>query len=367
MNKIKTITNIADIQALLLAGEVNWEKYGQVQTDTSGDLVLFSYTNKAMYTNTWNIFEQLSRGLILNRLTGEIVARPFLKFFNWGQLYGNTKAIPHWGTHLVHVFEKLDGSLGILYRQDGFKVATRGSFTSEQAVTATEMLKLHQLGGLPDNLTLLFEIIYPENRIVVDYGDRAELVLLAAVNRFTGKEVSFYGDGSGLSCIELAFECGFSTPRVFNFNNPSEVIEVAGRVEGSKEEGYVLLYSDGSRFKIKGDDYLAIHKIISRLTKKNVFKLWVENASLPHIPDEFLEVVNSWFDEFELQYINLKLAVDILWEKAPKSTRKEFALFVTNTQLSDVELAPALFARFDRDLSRERLVLYSLMEARLQD
>lgn len=80
--------------------------------------------------------------------------------------------------------EKLDGSLGILYQHAGaWHIATKGTFASAQAQWATDWLRRHIDPALLARFgayTLLFEIVYPENRIVVDYGDRAGLTLLAA-------------------------------------------------------------------------------------------------------------------------------------------------------------------------------------------
>ena len=87
------------------------------------------------------------------------------------------------------VYEKLDGSLGILYwLGDEPYIATRGSFESPQAQIATELLRAYDLSGLDRRRTYLFEIIYPENRIVVNYDDRRELVLLAIIDTATGRE-----------------------------------------------------------------------------------------------------------------------------------------------------------------------------------
>jgi hypothetical protein len=57
----------------------------------------------------------------------------------------------------------------------------------------------------------MFEIIYPENRIVLDYGERQDLVLLAGRNRFTGEYLPF-GE-----VRELAERYGFALPRVYEF------------------------------------------------------------------------------------------------------------------------------------------------------
>jgi hypothetical protein len=111
-----------------------------------------------------------------------IVARPFAKFFNYGTPQAVIPAEP------FVVTEKIDGSLGILYYLDGEPhIATRGSFTSEQAARARRCCASYEIEWTPGT-TPLFEIVYPENRIVVDYGDRRELVLLAAIDHATGRD-----------------------------------------------------------------------------------------------------------------------------------------------------------------------------------
>lgn len=328
--------NINDIAKLLLRGE-NISDYGDVSSAQDGDLIILYYTRDAMYNNMWNDVEQLCRGLIINHVTGEIVARPFKKFFNWGQHYGQNGeavALPSYSSHLVNVFEKMDGSLGILYRQNGeYKVATRGSFSSEQALFATRFLQEnYDLSDLPVEYTLLFEIIYPENRVVVDYGDREDLVLLGVVNRFTGKELSFYPD-----VYNLAEDFGFTLPTVYKFNNPTEILEAAGKLVGSENEGYVLLYSDGERYKIKGDDYLYLHKIVTNITKKQVFDMWYRGVTFPEVPDEFMDDVNKWYAEFNKKKEEIKSRCNRNFDKAPKTNnRKDFALWAKKKPYSHI-------------------------------
>ena len=87
------------------------------------------------------------------------------------------------------VFEKVDGSLGILHHFDGtWRAATKGAFNSPQARWIESRLALQDLSALTPGTTYLVEAIYPENRIVVRY-DTAELVLLAAY-REDGLELS---------------------------------------------------------------------------------------------------------------------------------------------------------------------------------
>jgi len=244
-------------------------------------------------------------------------------------------------------------SLGILYRDNGYKIATRGSFNSEQAEFATEFLNNYfNLSDLPDELTLLFEIIYPENRIVVNYGNTEDLVLLAAINRFTGEEYPFYGEKSLYALHE---KYGFSLPQIYNFNNVTQILEAAARLEGSKAEGFVLVYSDGERFKIKGDEYLELHKLVSSLTRNTVFDAWSKGIQYD-CPDEFKQEVSRYISEFEQNYAEIMQIVEDAWKNAPKANRKEFALYVTD--LYPKYIQGLLFSKLDGRLTEEQIRAY---------
>ena len=139
------------------------------------------------------------RGLIA-RGDGTIVARPFPKFFNLDEIIARGESLP---AEDFEVFDKLDGSLGILYHDSAGhpRIATRGSFLSEQAARGTGLLR-EKYGDLRFDpaCTYLFEIIYPENRIVVDYAGLTDLVLLAVIDTDSGAERPYewirdhYGD-----------------------------------------------------------------------------------------------------------------------------------------------------------------------------
>lgn len=174
--------NIQDLKQLIADDYIN------VQKHPTADLYIYNYSPKAQYDRLWNDWTLACRGLIMNALY-EVVARPFHKFFNLEET--ENLILPD---EPFEVYEKMDGSLGILYWADGKPaIATRGSFTSEQAIVATELLHTkyaNSLEHLDPTKTYLFEIIYPENRIVIDYGDARKLVLLAVIDTKTGAEIS---------------------------------------------------------------------------------------------------------------------------------------------------------------------------------
>jgi len=338
MPTIQEITTIADIQQLAVSGFTDWKQFGEVSVDRDGDLLIFNYTSKAQYAGRWNFFEQVSRGLIINYRSGEVVARAFDKFFNWFE--NGRKA----SGHIVTVTEKVDGSLGILYRLNGaYRIATRGAFHSQQAEWATQFLNTHHtnLSDLPDELTLLFELVYPENRVVVDYGGFAGLVLLTARNRFSGAYLPFYP-----AVYELGQKYSFPLPKVFAFNNITEILEQTGQISAS-EEGYVVEFSSGERFKFKGDRYLELHKLIFGLSLKHTLEA-MANGTVDYIqaqiPDEFLGQFKGWVQQIETIVNETKAQVQTVFEAAPKSTRKDFALWV---QAHHPQLASYLFAVLD--------------------
>jgi RNA ligase len=324
------------LDALVVAGNTEFEQFGNVSTRISGDLILFSYTHAAQFEAKWNWFERISRGLIMNRKTGEVVAKPFEKFFNWFERGRKTRAA------LIETTEKMDGSLGILYRDNGYKIATRGSFDGEQALWATDYLnRNYDLSNLPEDLTLLFEIIYPENRVVVDYGKREDLVLIGVINRFTNEDWLMFPD-----MYELANEFGFTLPRFYNFNDVTTIMEEAEKIDYN-EEGWVLRFADGQRFKIKGDRYTEIHKLISTLSFKNLVKAMQNNELdeyLKLIPDEFLDEVKEWKQEIENERDRIAIEINLAFINLPKTNRKEFAIAV---QKKHGRLASYLFRKYD--------------------
>ena len=109
------------------------EKYYQdglllKQTHPNHDLIIWNYSPKVQYDRLWDDITIQCRGLVTNS-KGEIIARPFKKFFNYEE--HTPEDIPN---EFFEVYEKMDGSLGILFNyQDEWIMATRGSFTSEQA------------------------------------------------------------------------------------------------------------------------------------------------------------------------------------------------------------------------------------------
>lgn len=182
-------------------------------------------------------------------------------------------------------FEKLDGSLGILYRVDGEpRIASRGSFDSEQALRATAIYRnKYARVKLDDSLTYLFEIIYPANRIVVDYGDTEDLVLLAVIETATGIE-------RPLPDIGL--------PLVKRYDGLSDFREIL-EAQGDNREGFVVKFRSGQRVKIKFAEYKRLHKLLTGVSARSIWDILRTGGDvrgvIDRVPDEF----HRWVRETE--------------------------------------------------------------------
>jgi RNA ligase len=246
--------------------------YIRKQVHPTDPLAIFNYTEKATFDRVWNDATRMCRGLIVNTETDEVAARPFPKFFNWNESDAPSieADVPVWVT------DKMDGSLGIRYWQPNSKrwaIATRGSFTSEQAIEGTRMLDEYYDGKhyAPDwheaRFTQLFEIIYPENRIVLDYKGRRELVALGGVEISTGMIYPV------TSLTEDMWHAdGFSTPKVFEAETYGEALALKPR---DNAEGIVVVTRTDNcqrMVKIKQSDYIALHKTITGLNDRVIWE-----------------------------------------------------------------------------------------------
>jgi len=239
---------------------------------------IFNYTEKTNYEGAWNEYTLTCRGLILDD-SGDVVARPFPKFFNYGQT--GAPAIDPLAE--VVVTDKLDGSLGILYPGlGGPAIASRGSFTSEQAEHATKLLRdryeEYAAEFIGEGVTALFEIIYPANRIVCDYGDMDDLILLGGVENATGRTLHPY---------EMSWPA--LSAKTFDHATLAEAL-AAGPRTGA--EGLVVyVKATGDRVKIKQEDYLRLHKIVTGLNARAVWEVLANGGDLDTfvagLPDEF--------------------------------------------------------------------------------
>ena len=259
-------------------------KHGYLRKTENDDLVLYGYTDQCTFERAWQTkYTRDARGIIFEKKTGRLVAKPFPKFFNLGEM--EEVSLLNLPKEPYEVFEKCDGSLGIIYYYGGkWNVATRGSLNSEQAIKGAEILKLYRDGELLTNFTYLVEIIYPENKIIVNYGNKEELILLAVYNTQTQEELS-WGEVLG-----VANDIGMTAAKKYNYTI-EQMIEMQKTIP-KDEEGFVVRFESGVRVKIKGHEYLKIAKILSQMSPISAWEAMsdgkVGKEYLAQIPEELM-------------------------------------------------------------------------------
>lgn len=237
-------------------------------------LSIYTYTRAAQYSRAWTTATLRCRGLIVDDATGEVVAWPFPKFFNVGEhQHGNAYA-PPLPDEPFEVYDKVDGSLGIVFYYNGrWHVASKGSFVSEQAMWAQARISTSDTSRLKPDITYLCEIVYPENRIVVDYGDREDLVLLGAFNH-NGVEIPLRT--ASVEWLEIG-----TVVRTWPALPLAELVkftEANTRPDGTptsgiSTEGYVIRYASGLRAKAKLAEYVRLHKVLTGITERDIWRM----------------------------------------------------------------------------------------------
>ena len=269
------LTDILDATALtdaLAAGHV------RIQRHPGQPLSIYNYTEACTYGQFWTPVTTTCRGLIVDDRTGTVLARPFAKFFNHNQPEAPTLRLDA----PVTVTDKADGSLGIIYPDPagGFAVATRGSFASTQAGHATAVLRERYADFVPPaGLTVLVEIVYPANRIVLDYGGLDDLVLLGAVEIATGRT-------HGPEAVP-----DWPGPVVERLSHATLAEALAAPPRDNREGLVVHCRETDQRVKIKYADYLRLHRLVTGLTARSVWDVLVNGGDLAALveplPDEF--------------------------------------------------------------------------------
>ena len=280
------------------------KKYVNVQKHPTADLWLLNYSKSCQLEHMWNEVTTQCRGMIVN-LFGTVVARPFVKFYNYEELEGVGLTVPDLP---FDVYEKMDGSLGILYWVDDVPyLATRGSFVSEQCAHGTQILhtKYKDCWDRFDrNKTYLFEIIYPEDKHCIVYGPEVDdIFLLAVIDTATGKETD---------SIDNYRDCLSVTKHYEGIKDWKNIRE---QFDGDNREGFVVRFSNGFRMKMKYEQYFKIHFLRCMLSKKyileclmdkkitdieeNISQLDEENqiyyrAKMKEILDRYAEIENEF-------------------------------------------------------------------------
>ena len=319
---------------------------------------IYNYSRTCQYESKWDDITKMCRGLILDK-EGNVVAKAFDKFFNYEELtFGD---IPE---ESFEVYEKLDGSLGILFWYQGkWILASKGSFVSEQALRGKQILnQQYNVEVLPKGYTTVVEIIYPENRIVCDYGGDELLVVLSMVSNASGKELDY---DSMMSFNEVS-----KIPVVKRYDGIQNYDSLKSMI-GKDREGYVVRFKNGFRMKIKGEEYVRLHRILTGFSNVDIWEYLKDGKDisqlLERVPDEFDKWVQTTIRDLRYACFQLRETAGKLHDgfrygkfgdRDPEPTKKEFAEFVMKQQEA---LHAIMFAMWDHNNEKVDDIIWKLV------
>lgn len=370
---------------------------------TSGDLVLAN-PSKVLYTPVEQ-HQLYAKGIVYRRNPYRLVSLPLVKIYNAGEKavdLGGLAAIASEEGVRLRFLRKLDGSMIQVFR-DGGRVwfTTRGMIEGgrwrfdeagedrqpefDYVGTARRLAqeKCPEVLDNPDLLrdrTLVFELIHPEARIVTNYGDRADLTLLACFDR----QRCAYLDHDGLRDLAQAHRLP-----VVDALSPAgatleeQVTSLLASLAGTDEEGSVLCFERSGeviyRAKIKSPEYLHLVRLLACCTYERTVEFVDSNPDVrdwqgleavlqkqgsDRVPEEVLAFYRQHYDRFRAYLADLEKlrawaeaardAIDARIGgragKEPGEYRRAFAL-----EAKDVPYSGLLFAALDGKLDVARL------------
>jgi T4 RnlA family RNA ligase len=274
-----------------------------IKIKEDGPYIIFNYDQ--LKSDFSNPIVQEARGIIFRKSSWENpVCWAFNKFFNYGE--PNAAEID-WST--AFVTEKIDGSI-IKYFYDGgdWHIATNGIIDAFKAELGDVRMPnfgkyfidtIYNYYGygnltafeddLDKDLTYMFELVGPYNRVVIPYEESA-IYFLGARNKYTGEEFNCS------SLVAGALSMGrFKLPKQYPFNTLEHCIKITENFPWDAE-GVVACDAHFNRVKIKSPAYVLAHYVRNNnvINRKHLISVILRNEV-----EEFLCYAADYMEELE--------------------------------------------------------------------
>lgn len=291
----------------------DYVKKGLVRSQTYKGMTIYQYTEFTQFESLWNNCTLNARGIVFDD-DGDLVQRCIPKFFNHDEPDGIKVEKLMLREQLPIIQEKLDGSLIKITKDEkhGLVITSKASFESDQAKMAKEIVEENNY-DFREGWTYHFELIHPDNQIVLNYGDERKLVLLAIIDNKTGKDIDIYSH-------ELRFE----KPQLYELGVLPNVNVLN---KNGLHEGVVVNYGS-YRLKYKTDEYIRLHRIVTEFTPKRVWESLSSGQKIDrmNIPEEFIKWLDETENELLTKYNELFSKINQAVAETQNMTNKEIAL-----------------------------------------
>ena len=282
-------------------------------------------------------FYRECRSIVIDVVNDCIILSPFSKFFNINELEETSleniqKRIDNANT--IEFSDKLDGSMQSA-RWYNNKIIMAGS----QAINPANSWRLQDgyrmLNENPrykemlkknPNFTFIFEYISLKDAHVVKYTKEQEgLCLIGIRNVLDGRECNYK------SVIDIANKFNIPTTKLFD-KTLEQVMSELDDKSSDEAEGFVINI-DGYKVKLKYNDYVYIHKALSKLSSVNLI---IRSIADDKYDDLLAKLPVAYHDQVKkvaaivVDYINrTEKTVREYYNEAPKDNKKEFMIWVS--------------------------------------
>ena len=310
-----------------------------------GSLMLIKYNDLGV---DWKIYDGIMmecRSVTIDIYHDCLVLVPFRKFRNLNECPENQLGIVQeemkHATYIA-ITEKLDGSMvAARWYHDRLVVSGSQALDREQSFRlnnyynwfANHQNAVKMLKNMP-HITFVFEGIFPDDPHVVQYDE------------------SMYGlHLVGMRCVDDGFEISYRlikqvaekynipSMKIFNKTFDEALAEVnADKVKSNEAEGFVISI-DQHRIKLKFKDFVAMHRVISRLVSPNFILDSIKDSKYDDvyskIPEAYRPQVKSIYNNVNIYYGLMNQDVQkyynaLITNNHDFSNRKETMIWITD-------------------------------------
>ena len=352
--------------------------FDNLETRQSGDLLIIRYgmaelsqkeVKELWEDNNKELYKE-SRSIVIDLKNEEIVILPFKKFFNLNEVEENSLEnitnIINNSRLKVEVTNKLDGSMQCLrwYNDKLIHTGSRSlgdnSWRIEDCKERFIDERYISMAKDYSNFTFIFEYISLKDAHVVKYNNEQEgLYLIGMRNVYSGEEKS----NDYIRRVAERYNIPCCEKENISLNQMLEQMKV---LKSCDKEGWVMnfVYDDEDlekdkvvhRVKVKCDDYVHLHRLLSKVSSINVLIEAVAEDRvddlLSKVPDNHKESLLPIIDKLQgycklynyivEYYVNLykdNLTEDADMSKTQEEDRKEKMLWVNNNVSNLVQSA----------------------------
>ena len=296
------------------------------------------------------------RGIIFDSKTGDIIRRPFHKFFNVNEREETLdRRVDLSNGHAI--LEKLDGSMIAPFIVDGQLIWGTKMGATDVAKPVEEFVDDDYIDFavfcISNGMTPIFEWCSRKQRIVLDYGSEDQLILTAVRNMTTGEYVKYF------TLSKWASE--YNIPIVRAFEPQTDMKAFLEYVRDLEDlEGFVVRFDDGHMLKLKCHWYIQIHKAKEAILQdRNIVELILEehlDDVKAHLPAEDRDRLTQFESDINkainISVSDIRIELDSLIRNG--IDRKTFA--TGRAQEIDGYIRPIIFRLFGRtDVSKEEI------------